>query len=81
MIESHEAVVDCQAMTRFKSSARSGSLPDIVILEPEKRQEVCMNELVTEAEIEDGVKSELCDRYDIVSPSYARAVAVTIDVV
>lgn len=81
MNDSSGAVVDCQAMTCFKSSARSGSLPDIVILDPEKRQEVCMNKLVTEAEVEDGVKSELCDCYGIVSPSYARAVAVTIDVV
>lgn len=46
-------------MTRFKSSARSRSTPDILILEPEKGQEVRTNELVTEADIEEGVKSEL----------------------
>jgi hypothetical protein len=74
-------VVDCHAMTRLKSSSRSRSTLDIVILEPEKGQEVRMNELVTEADVEEGVKSELCDRYDTVSFSYARAVSVTVDVV
>ena len=67
-------------MTRFKSSARSRSTPDILILEPEKGQEVRTNELVTEADIEEGVKSELCDCCDTVPFTYAQAVSVTVDV-
>ena len=79
--EARGPVVDLQAMMTFKSSARTGSTTDTIILEPEKPQEGRMNQPLAEAEVEDGVKSESCDRHVILSLSYARAVAVTIDVV
>jgi hypothetical protein len=79
--EARGLVVDLQAMTAFKNSARTGSTTDTIILEPEKPQEGQMNQPVAEAEVEDGVKSESSDRTVILSLSYDRAVAVTIDVV
>ena len=79
--EARGPVVDLQAMTPFKTSTRTGSATDTIILEPEKSQEGRMNQPVAEAEVEDGVKSESCDRHLILSLSYAQAVAVTIDVV
>ena len=79
--EARGAVVDCQAMEPFKSSVRTGSTTDTIILEPEKPQEGRMNRPVAEDGVVDGVNSESCDRHIIVSLSNARAVAVTIDVV
>ena len=35
---------------------------DIIVLEPENPQEVCMNGPVAEAEVEERVNSESCDR-------------------
>ena len=79
--EARGPVVDFQAMMPFKSSARPRSSTDTIILEPEKPQECRMNKLVVEADVADGVNSESCDRHVRVSVSYARAVAMTIDVV
>ena len=79
--EARGLVIDCQAMTTFKSSSHPGSTIDTLILEPEKPQEGRMNQPVAEAGVEEGVKSELCDHHATVSLSYARPVAVTVDVV
>ena len=79
--EARGAVIDRQAMTPFKSSARPRSTTDTLILEPERPQKGRLNQPVAEAGVEEVVNSEPCDRHATVSLTYARPVAVTVDVV
>ena len=69
--EAHGAVVDCEAVARRRDGARPESTTNTLTLEPERPQNDCMNEPVSEAEVEERVNSESCDFHVIVSLSYA----------
>ena len=69
--EAHGPVVNTQVMRHFENSARQGLTTDSIILEPENLQEHSMSELAGEADVEERVNSEWCERQVIISLAYA----------